>query len=423
MPEEECIVDTRERCLEADRLDPLARLKAEFVLPAGMIYLDGNSLGVLPRRARARSLDVLDGEWGVGLIRSWNAAGWFEMPVRLGEKLGRLLGAGPGEVVVTDTTSLNLFKALAAALRIQRASQPGRRVIVSERDNFPSDLYMVQGMIDFLQQGYVLRLIDAEHPLEQALDDDVAVVSLSHVNYRTGAMYDMARVTALAHRCGALAVWDLAHSAGAVPIDLAGAEADFAVGCTYKYLNGGPGAPAFIWVPARHQDRCWQPLSGWWGHQAPFAMAVDYQPAGGIRRFLCGTQPILSLALVECGLDIALEADLAVVRAKSLALTDLFIRLVEHRCAAHPLTLITPREHAARGSHVSFRHPEGYAVMQALIARGVIGDYREPEVLRFGITPLYVGHADVWDAVETLRDILDHRAWDRPEYFRRAAVT
>jgi kynureninase len=423
MPQEELTVDTRERCLEADHLDPLARLRDEFDVPLGIIYLDGNSLGVLPRRARLRSLEVLEREWGQGLIVSWNTAGWFELPIRLGEKLGRLLGAGPGEVVVTDTTSLNLFKALAAALRIQQASRPQRRVIVSERDNFPTDLYMVQGMIDFLQRGYELRLVDAARPLEQALDDEVAVVSLSHVNYRTGAMHDMAAVTALARRHGGLVIWDLAHSAGAVPIDLPGADADFAVGCTYKYLNGGPGAPAFIWVSPRHQDRFWQPLSGWWGHEAPFAMAADYQPARGIRRFLCGTQPILSLALVECGLDIALEADIAAVRAKSLALTDRFIRLVEARCASHPLTLITPREHAARGSHVSFRHPEGYAVMQALIARGVIGDYREPEVLRFGITPLYVGHTDVWDAVDTLRDVLDTRAWDRPEYFRRAAVT
>jgi kynureninase len=409
--------------LEADRLDPLAHLREEFDLPPGIIYLDGNSLGVPPRRARLRSHEVLAREWGEGLILSWNTAGWFEMPARLGEKLGRLLGAGPGEVVVTDTTSLNLFKALAAALRIQRASRPERRVIVSERDNFPTDLYIVQGMIDFLQQDYELRLVDSASSLASALDDEVAVVSLSHVNYRTGAMHDLAAVTALARRHGALAIWDLAHSAGAVPIDLRGADADFAIGCTYKYLNGGPGAPAFIWVSPRHQDRFWQPLSGWWGHQAPFAMAADYRPASGIRRFLCGTQPILSLALVECGLDIALGADIAAVRAKSLALTDLFIRLVEDRCAAHPLTLITPREHAARGSHVSFRHPEGYAVMQALIARGVIGDYREPEVLRFGITPLYVGYADVWDAVEALRDILDTRAWDRPEHFRRAAVT
>jgi len=418
-----CTVETREHCIERDRLDPLADLRQEFDLPDGVTYLDGNSLGVLPRAARARSAAVLSEEWGTGLIRSWNAAGWFEMPARLGDKLAPLLGAGPGEVVVTDTTSLNIFKALAAALRIQRVSAPDRRIIVSERDNFPTDLYMVQGMIDFLQQGYELRLIDAEHPLEDALKDDVAVVSLSHVNYRTGAMHDMAAATALAHQRGALTLWDLAHSAGAVPVDLAGADPDFAVGCTYKYLNGGPGAPAFIWVSPRHQDRFWQPLSGWWGHDKPFAMSADYEPAKGIRRFLCGTQPIVSLALVECGLDVALKADMADVRAKSLALTDLFIRLVEERCAAHPLTLVTPRDHARRGSHVSFRHPQGYAVMQALISRGVIGDYREPEVLRFGITPLYVGYADVWDAVETLRDILDTRAWDTPEHFRRATVT
>jgi kynureninase len=416
-------VETREHCVERDRLDPLARLKQEFDLPDGVIYLDGNSLGVLPRAARARSIEVLAEEWGTGLIRSWNRAGWFEMPSRLGDRLARLLGAGPGEVVVTDTTSLNIFKALAAALRIQQAAAPGRRVIVSERDNFPTDLYMVQGMIDFLRQGYELRLIDADHPLEDALKDDVAAVSLSHVNYRTGAMHDMAAATALAHRRGALTLWDLAHSAGAVPVDLAGADADFAVGCTYKYLNGGPGAPAFIWVSPRHQDRFWQPLSGWWGHDKPFAMSADYQPAQGIRRFLCGTQPIVSLALVECGLDVALMTDMQAVRTKSLALTDLFIRLVEERCAAHPLTLVTPRDHARRGSHVSFRHPQGYAVMQALIARGVIGDYREPEVLRFGVTPLYLGYADVWDAVETLRDILDTRGWDRPEHFCRATVT
>jgi kynureninase len=416
-------VQTREHCVERDRLDPLARLKQEFDLPDGVIYLDGNSLGVLPRAARARSIEVLAEEWGTGLIRSWNRAGWFEMPSRLGDRLARLLGAGPGEVVVTDTTSLNIFKALAAALRIQQAAAPGRRVIVSDRDNFPTDLYMVQGMIDFLRQGYELRLIDADHPLEDALKDDVAAVSLSHVNYRTGAMHDMAAATALAHRRGALTLWDLAHSAGAVPVDVAGADADFAVGCTYKYLNGGPGAPAFIWVSPRHQDRFWQPLSGWWGHDKPFAMSADYQPAQGIRRFLCGTQPIVSLALVECGLDVALKADMQAVRTKSLALTDLFIRLVEERCAAHPLTLVTPRDHARRGSHVSFRHPQGYAVMQALIARGVIVDYREPEVLRFGVTPLYLGYADVWDAVETLRDILDTRGWDRPEHFRRATVT
>ncbi|WP_024300915.1 kynureninase [Pseudogulbenkiania sp. MAI-1] len=414
---------TREACLQADQQDPLAALKHHFELPPGVIYLDGNSLGVLPKAARARSAEVIDQEWGVGLIRSWNTAGWFDLPARLGDKLGRLIGANAGEVVVTDTTSLNIFKSLAAALRIQQQDQPQRRVIVSERDNFPTDLYMIQGMIDLLQQGYQLRLIDDETPLEQALGDDVAVLLLSHVNYRTGYLYDMAATTALAHRHGALTIWDLAHAAGAVPVDLNGAEADFAVGCTYKYLNGGPGSPAFIWVAARHQDRFWQPLSGWWGHQQPFAMATDYQPASGIRRFLCGTQPIVSMSLVECGLDVALQADMTAVRAKSLALTDLFIELVEQRCADHPLTLVTPREHPRRGSHVSFRHPHGFAVMQALIARGVIGDYREPEVLRFGVTPLYLGYADIWDAVDTLKDILDSGSWDRPEFHQRASVT
>jgi len=416
-------VFTLEDCLQADLLDPLAALKQRFSLPDGVIYLDGNSLGVLPNTARARSAEVLEQEWGVGLIRSWNTANWFELPSRLGNKLGRLLGAFENEVVITDTTSLNLFKALAAALRIQQEARPQRRVIVSERDNFPTDLYMIQGMIDFLQQGYELRLIDDELPLEAALDEDVAVLLLSHVNYRTGALYDMAATTAQAHQCGVLTIWDLAHSAGAVPVDLNAAQADFAVGCTYKYLNGGPGSPAFIWVSQRHQDRFWQPLSGWWGHQRPFDMATDYQPATGIRRFLCGTQPILSMSLVECGLDVALEADMAEVRAKCLGLTDLFITLVEERCKGHPLTLVTPRDHDKRGSHASFRHPEGFAVMQALIARGVIGDYREPEVLRFGITPLYLGHADIWHAVDILKDILDNRSWDRPEFKERTSVT
>lgn len=414
---------TREACLIADQQDPLAGFRQRFDLPANTFYLDGNSLGVLPKGALERSRQVITGEWGHDLIRSWNTAGWFDMPARLGDKLAPLLGAGPGETVVTDTTSLNLFKALAAALRIQRQAHPERKVILSERDNFPTDLYMIQGMIEFLQQGYELRLIDEALPLEQALDEDVAVLLLSHVNYRTGYLYDMAAVTRSAHQRGALAIWDLAHSAGALQVDLNGADADFAVGCTYKYLNGGPGSPAFIWVAPRHQNAFWQPLSGWWGHAKPFEMAADYAPAQGIRRFLCGTQPIVSLALVECGLDVARQVDAQQLRAKSLALTDLFIELVEQRCGGHPLTLITPREHARRGSHVSFRHPQGFAVMQALIANGVIGDYREPEVLRFGVTPLYLSHADIWDSVEILREILDSGSWDKPEFHRRGAVT
>ncbi|CUJ34097.1 Kynureninase [Achromobacter xylosoxidans] len=414
---------TRESCVAADRQDPLAPLKARFDLPPGVLYMDGNSLGVMPRAAAARAAEVITQEWGTGLIRSWNTAGWFELPSRLGDKLAGLLGAKEGELVITDTTSLNIFKALAASLRIQQKRQPERRVILSERDNFPTDLYMIQGMIDLLQQGYEMRLIDDELPLDRALEEDVAVVLLSHVNYRSGQMHDMAAVTRQAHERGALVIWDLAHAAGAVPVDLNGADADYAVGCTYKYLNGGPGSPAFIWVAPRHIPDFWQPLSGWWGHQRPFDMTVAYEPAGGIRRYLCGTQPIVSLAMVECGLDVAREADMAEVRRKSLALGDLFIALVEERCAGHPLTLVTPRDHAQRGSHVSLRHPNGYEVMQALIARGLIGDYREPEVLRFGLTPLYFGYADVWDAVEILKDVLDSKAWDKPEFKQRSAVT
>jgi len=414
---------TREACVAADRQDPLAPLKARFDLPPGVLYMDGNSLGVMPRASAARAAQVITQEWGTGLIRSWNTAGWFELPSRLGDKLAGLLGAREGELVITDTTSLNIFKALAASLRIQQKQQPKRRVILSERDNFPTDLYMIQGMIDLLQQGYEMRLIDDELPLDKALDDSVAVVLLSHVNYRSGQMHDMAAVTRTAHERGALVIWDLAHAAGAVPVDLNGSGADYAVGCTYKYLNGGPGAPAFIWVAPRHIQDFWQPLSGWWGHQRPFDMTVAYDPAGGIRRYLCGTQPIVSLAMVECGLDVAREADMADVRKKSLALGDLFIALVEERCAGHPLTLVTPRNHADRGSHVSLRHPNGYEVMQALIARGLIGDYREPEVLRFGLTPLYFGYADVWDAVEIIKDVLDSRAWDKPEFKQRSAVT
>ncbi|WP_343719682.1 kynureninase [Achromobacter dolens] len=414
---------TRESCVAADRQDPLAPLKARFDLPPGVLYMDGNSLGVMPRAAAARAAEVITQEWGTGLIRSWNTAGWFELPSRLGDKLAGLLGAKAGELVITDTTSLNIFKALAASLRIQQKRQPGRRVILSERDNFPTDLYMIQGMIDLLQQGYEMRLIDDDLPLARALDEDVAVVLLSHVNYRSGQMHDMAAVTRQAHERGALVIWDLAHAAGAVPVDLNGADADYAVGCTYKYLNGGPGSPAFIWVAPRHIPDFWQPLSGWWGHQRPFDMTVAYEPAGGIRRYLCGTQPIVSLAMVECGLDVAREADMAEVRRKSLALGDLFIALVEERCAGHPLTLVTPRDHAERGSHVSLRHPNGYEVMQALIARGLIGDYREPEVLRFGLTPLYFGYADVWDAVEILKDVLDSKAWDKPKFKQRSAVT
>lgn len=418
---------TRAACAAADLADPLAAFRDEFALPEGVIYLDGNSLGAMPRGAAERAREVLEREWGHDLIGSWNTNHWFELPTRIGAKIGRLIGGGDGGCVATDTTSINVFKALGAALRLQRQDRPERRVIVSERENFPTDLYMAEGMIEFLNDGYELRLVDDEASLEAALDGPsgggAAVVMLTHVNYRTGRMWAMDRVTRLAHDAGALVIWDLCHSVGAVPVDVTAADADFAVGCTYKYLNGGPGSPAFVWVSPRHLDRAEQPLSGWWGHRRPFDMAVGYASAEGPAKFLCGTQPILSLATMEVGIDIALRADQRALHEKSLALTSLFIALVESRLAAHPLTLITPRDEASRGSHVSFEHPEGFAVMKALIARGVVGDYREPAVLRFGFTPLYVGYADVWDAVEALRAVLDEELWRAPEFQRRGAVT
>ncbi|MFT4231493.1 MAG: kynureninase [Leucobacter sp.] len=427
MPIDITVLTDRDACLAADRTDPLAAFRDEFQLPEGVIYLDGNSLGALPRGAGERARQVLEQEWGRDLIGSWNKNHWFELPGRIGAKIGRLIGGGEGGCVATDTTSVNVFKALAAALRIQGEDRPERRVIVSERENFPTDLYMVEGLIDLLGtetgREYELRLVEDETGLDAALGEDVAVTLLTHVNYRSGRMWGMGRVTKRVQEAGSLMIWDLCHSVGAVPVDLDGAGADFAVGCTYKYLNGGPGSPAFIWASARHIARARQPLSGWWGHEKPFDMAVGYAPAEGIGRFLCGTQPILSMATMEVGIDLALRVDQEQLREKSLALTSLFIALVEERLEGYQLTLITPRDEEERGSHVSFRHPEGFAVMKALIENGVIGDYREPEVLRFGVTPLYLGYADIWDAVETLRRVLADEVWRAPEFQQRGAVT
>lgn len=412
---------TRHDCQQDDLADPLAPLRAQFDLPEGVIYLDGNSLGAKPKAVLARAQALIADEWGTKLIGSWNQAGWYELPRRLGNKLAPLLGAGIDEVVLTDSTSINLFKVLAGALHMQAKAAPARKIIVSERGNFPTDLYMAQGLMAWLARGYALRLVDSPEELAAAIDGDTAVVMLTHVNYRSGRMHDMRALSQRAHAQGALVIWDLAHSVGAVPLDLHGDEADFAVGCTYKYLNGGPGAPAFLWIAPRHLAAFEQPLSGWWAHAAPFAMQPEFMPQAGIGRALCGTPPVISLALVECGLDTFAQTDMQAIRAKSLALTDLFIALVEARCGRHALELVTPREPAMRGSHVSFTHAHGYGVMQALIARGVIGDYREPEIMRFGFTPLYTRHADVWDAVEILRDILDTQAYATSG--ERAAVT
>ena len=422
---------TLQDCQALDAQDPLRSLRDLFALPAGTTYLDGNSLGVMPRATPARVADVVTREWGTDLIQSWNKAGWFAMPQAVGDKIARLIGAGAGEVVATDSTSINLFKVLSAAIAIAKADAPQRTRIVSERSNFPTDLYIAEALCK--QHGLELVLVEPEE-IAAALTANVAILMLTHVNYRTGAMHDMAAVTAAAHAEGILTVWDLAHSAGAVPVDLTGAKADFAVGCGYKYLNGGPGAPAFVWVNPLHADRFWQPLAGWWGHAAPFAFTPDYQPAPGITRYQCGTQPMISLAALDCGVDTLLAAKalggMAALRAKSLALTDLFIRLVEERCAGHGLGLATPREHAQRGSQVCLTRQEGaYAIVQALIARGVVGDFRagdggrHQDILRFGFTPLYIGFEDVWHSVEHLKQVLETAEWQRPEFNRKHAVT
>ena len=418
-------------CKHLDDQDGLRALRDHFALPNGLIYLDGNSLGVLPKATVTRVAEVVFQEWGQGLIRSWNTAGWFNMPQRLGDKIATLVGVSPGELVVTDSTSINLFKVLSAALSMAREDAPARQRIVSERSNFPTDLYMAEALCK--QHGYQLQLVEPDE-IEAALTADVAVLMLTHVNYRTGAMHDMSALTAAAHAAGILSVWDLAHSAGAVPVNLHGAGADFAVGCSYKYLNGGPGAPAFVWVNPKHAERFWQPLAGWWGHATPFEFTPDYRPAAGIGRYLCGTQPILSLAALECGLDVFAAAEahggMTALRKKSLALTDLFITLVEQRCADHGLGVATPREHDRRGSQVCLTLDTGaYAVIQALIARGVIGDYRagdggqHKDILRFGFTPLYIGFEDVWNAVEHLKQVMETGEWQQPEFNQHNEVT
>jgi kynureninase len=436
---------TRDHCVALDDRDRLAPLRGQFALPPGVIYLDGNSLGVLPRTTAPRVQQVVRDEWGSDLIRSWNSAGWITLAQRVGDKIARLVGAGPGELVAADSTSVNLFKVLSAAARIARADAPGRRVIVSERQNFPTDLYIAEGLCRELR--WTLELLEPAAIVERlggARGADVAITMLTQVNYRTGALHDMAEMTARIHAAGALAVWDLAHTAGAVEIDLHGADADFAIGCGYKFLNGGPGAPAFVWAHPRHADRFWQPLSGWMGHAAPFAFQPGYAPAPGIGRFLCGTPAVLSLTALACGVDTLHAAEplggMRALRAKSIALTETFIALVDARCAGLGIAVASPRDARARGSQVSLVHAapdggrHGYAIMQALIARGVIGDFRAgtdadrhgpalPDILRFGFTPLYLRFVDVYDAVEHLVQVLASEEYREERFNRRAAVT
>ncbi len=416
--------------LEArDKADPLGPFRERFALPHGVFYLDGNSLGALPINTAARVEQVVREEWGGEMIRGWLSRGWMQAPHKVGAKIARLIGAEEDEVLVADTTAINLFKLLAAALELV----PGRSTVLSDRQNFPTDLYMVQGLTGLVGERCALKLVDHDE-IAGAIDDNTAIVMLTEVDYRTGRRHDMARITDLAHDKGALVIWDLAHSAGAIPVDLNkplgldgdrahGQGADFALGCGYKYLNGGPGAPAFLYVARRWQDKAQPALSGWLGHAEPFAFDLDYRPAPDIRRMICSTPPVLALAALECGVDVLLEADADARHAKSRGLGDLFIALVAQECSAFGFELAAPPEAMLRGSQVSFAHPESYAIMQALIARRVIGDFRAPDLIRFGFAPLYNSYADVWDAVAILREIMETAAWDVPELKARAAVT
>ncbi len=402
-----------------DSNDPLARYRDLFHLPDGVIYLDGNSLGAMVKTAPERIDHAVRQQWASDLITSWNKAGWWQLPVTLGAKIAPLIGAATDSVVVTDSTSINIYKALHAAL----ALRPDRSVIVAEQTSFPTDLYMTEGaMAD--RPKLQRRLIgEAGQGVDAALDENVAVVLLSHVDYRSGALLDMAAITQKVHAAGAIMIWDLCHSAGVIPIELDAANVDFAVGCTYKYLNGGPGAPAFIYANQRHHNHIKQPLSGWWAHAEPFAFKPDFKATGGIRAFLCGTQPILSMTALDAALDAFEGIDMQAVRNKSKALTSLFVDLVLESCGKYGVELFSPKDAAQRGSQVSFTHPNGYAIMQALIARGVIGDFRQPNIIRFGFSPLYLSFEDVRNAAKTLFDILASGEWDRPEYSQGGAVT
>jgi kynureninase len=405
--------------LEAlDRDDPLRPFRDRFALPQGVIYLDGNSLGALPKATPGRLREVLETEWGRDLIRSWNAHGWIDMQQRIGAKIGRIVGAGEGETIVADSTSINVFKALSAALQLN----PARRVILSERDNFPTDLYMAEGLIAQLGRGHTLRLAAPEE-IANAITEDVACVMLTHVSYRTGRTYDMKAITKAAHDKGALVIWDLAHSAGAVPVNLSDAEADFAVGCGYKFLNGGPGAPAFIYIAKRHQPHVQPVLSGWFGHARQFGFEESYVPASGIARATVGTPPVLSLAALEVGVDLMLETSVAALHEKSQKQFEVFDALMKQELSGHGFAPASIEGPGGRGSQISFAHEHGWPIMQALIAGGVIGDFRSPDIMRFGFTPLYLGFAELWDAIAILREIMETKAWDRAEFHKRSKVT
>ncbi|HEY3793446.1 MAG TPA: kynureninase [Bradyrhizobium sp.] len=409
---------SREACVARDAGDPLAVFRDRFVMPDGVIYLDGNSLGPMPRAAAGLLENTITREWAHDLIKSWNSAGWFEMPLRLGDRVGALIGAAAGQTVVCDTTSVNLYKAVHAAMGLR----PDRDVVVAEAASFPTDLYIIEGAMKSASRPMRRRLVGIDGPsVEALLDDSVAVVVLSHVDYRNGGLLDIGSVTEKIHRAGALAVWDLCHSAGVIDVGFDRHAIDFAVGCTYKYLNGGPGSPAFVAVAKPHQRSASHPLSGWWGHAAPFAFDSEFKPDAGIKRFLCGTPPIISLRGVEAALDALDGVKLKALREKSLALTELFIARIS--AVLPDLDIVTPRQPSLRGSQVSIAFEQGYAVVQAMIERGVIGDFRAPDIMRFGFAPLYLRFVDVWDAVEIMAECIRDEVWHEPRYRERLAVT
>ena len=401
-----------------DASDPLAGFRGEFFLPKGVIYLNGNSLGAMPLAAAERAKRVVEHEWAEGLIGSMNTAGWYELPSTLGRKIAPIVGAKPNEVVLTDAVGINLYKVVAAALKLQ----PDRRVVVMEGSNFPTNNYMVQGLLEELDKGYTIRFAEADTMLD-AIDEDVAAICITHVHYKTGNILDMAAITEKAHAVGAAAVWDLCHSAGAMPVDLNGCNVDFAVGCTYKYINCGPGAPSLLFAAERHHGKYTQPLTGWYGHADPFGFERDYRPVEDVRQMLTGTQATVSLSIAEIGIDIMLRADMNQIREKSMRMTDLFIELVEERCGEYGFELISPRDASSRGSQVSFHNDDGYSIIRAMHDNGVICDFRAPGKTRFGFAPLYIRYIDVWDAVDRLHDILANETWKEPQYQVRATVT
>jgi len=404
---------------ELDRNDPLADKRLEFALPDNIIYLDGNSLGALPLVALERSQQVMEQQWGRNLVTSWNTHQWIDLPTQVGEKIAPLLGAASGQVICCDSTSVNLFKLLCSALGMQK----NRRVIVSQKDNFPADLYMAQGLSQISQGNYCELEVLEDADLEARLDDSVAVLMLTHVNFRTGKLHDMRRLTELAHEKGILVIWDLAHSTGALPLALDEWDVDFAAGCGYKYLNGGPGAPAFIYAAERHHPSIKQPLSGWMGHAAPFSFAQNYQAAPGVQQFLCGTPPILSMSVMDAALSVFEDVGMQVLRSKSIGLSELFLQLVESSEAMHELKLISPRERRERGSQLAFAHPKAFSICQALIERGVIADFRAPDVLRFGFAPLYLSYQDIWKAVHILAEIMANTIYHDDKYSELQKVT